>query len=180
MGKSKVLILEGVDKVGKSSVHQAFRRMTKYGPLAVDRFLGSNFVYDSFWGREHHIKNYSLKERSFGNLFDVYLVYLVCDDKEDHEKRLIDGNEDMYFPSIKHIDIVDKLFYLYYSLSVYKNKTIIDTSGNTAYEVAELIVKFMEDKIPLKPPMNWARRMNKIKLENIMDYIAEWGGTKWN
>lgn len=173
MEKPKLIILEGVDKTGKSSVYQAFRKMTDYGPLVIDRFLGSNYAYDFFWKRNHHIKDYGYRERLLNNIFDVYLIYLVCDENELN-KRLKKGKEDYNFAPIKRIRMVDKLFYLYFNLSNFKNKTIINTSKTTPEETSELIVKFMEDKKPFEIPFEWAREMNKIKFNKTMKMISQW------
>ena len=172
MNKPKLIILEGVDKVGKTSVYQTLRRMTNYGPLVIDRFLGSNYAYDLFWGREHYIKNYDRLEKSLMKSFDVYLIYLICSGPE-HKRRL--KKEDTNFETIKRITVVDRLFYLYYNLSPIKNKTIIDTAKKTSKEVASLILEFM-DKIETEPPLEWSREINKIKYNKTIQFIAKWRG----
>jgi len=47
-----LIILEGPDKAGKSTIYQHLRRATSYQPLVIDRFIGSNIVYDQVHGRK--------------------------------------------------------------------------------------------------------------------------------
>ena len=79
--KPDLVILEGPDKAGKSTVYQAFRRATSYQPLVIDRFIGSNIVYDQLHGRalfKHHdsIKKYYELEKELLQIFNPLLVYL--------------------------------------------------------------------------------------------------------
>ena len=76
--KPDLVILEGADKSGKSTIYQAFRRATSYQPLVIDRFIGSNIVYDQLHGRTHSgsIEEYYEIEDKLSEIFNPLLVYL--------------------------------------------------------------------------------------------------------
>lgn len=79
--KPKLIIFEGPDKVGKSTIYQAYRRATNYGPLCIDRFITSNEVYDKFYGREPYA-DYPTLTKELEGIFDVYQICLVCSEDE--------------------------------------------------------------------------------------------------
>ena len=143
--KPKLIIFEGVDKVGKTTVYQAFRKATTYGPLCIDRFIGSNFVYDTFFRRKSDyidIKNcLQLEEKLMGD-FDCILVYLTCEEDilikriKDHDKKSLE------LEPIKRTREVDLLFYFYYKVSGFR-KIIIDTSRRDVGRVVYIIIEFM-------------------------------------
>lgn len=78
--KPDLVILEGPDKAGKSTIYQAFRRATNYQPLVIDRFLGSNIAYDQLHGRTRKgpdiIKGYYETEKKLLQIFNPLVVYL--------------------------------------------------------------------------------------------------------
>lgn len=80
--KPDLVILEGPDKAGKSTIYQAFRRATNYQPLVIDRFLGSNIVYDQLHGRTNMssdtVKEYYRTEDRLLETFNPLVVYLYA------------------------------------------------------------------------------------------------------
>lgn len=142
MKKPALVIFEGVDKVGKTVVYHAFRKLTNYGPLCIDRFLGSNFAHDIFFNREHYVTNYADKEKQLMKIFDCVLVYLVCPE-DVLKKRMIKGKEDPNHPAIRHFDILNKLFETYFNLSQFR-KIIIDTSIMSIDYSAGIVRDFVE------------------------------------
>ena len=80
--KPDLVILEGPDKAGKSTIYQAFRRATSYQPLVIDRFIGSNIVYDQLHGRTNMssdtVKEYYRTEDRLLETFNPLVVYLYA------------------------------------------------------------------------------------------------------
>lgn len=80
--KPDLIILEGPDKSGKSTIYQAFRRATSYQPLVIDRFIGSNIVYDQLHGRtsidSDTIRRYYETEEKLLETFNPLVVYLYA------------------------------------------------------------------------------------------------------
>lgn len=74
--KPDLVILEGPDKAGKSTIYQAFRKATDYQPLVIDRFIGSNIVYDQLHGRPDVIKECYETEKRLLQIFNPLVVYL--------------------------------------------------------------------------------------------------------
>ena len=55
--KQDLVIFEGADGSGKSALYQAFRRATNYQILCIDRWIGSQIVYDHIYGREDKMRS---------------------------------------------------------------------------------------------------------------------------
>lgn len=139
--KPKLVVFEGVDGVGKSTVYQAFRESTDYAPLCIDRFLASNFAYDVFWRRKHHVKDYKGLEKSLMENMDCVLVYLTCESSV-LKGRLINGHADLNSLAISRINEVDGLFFLYFSWSSFR-KIIIDTANQPIEVTVDIIRDFV-------------------------------------
>ncbi len=146
MDKKKFIIFEGVDKVGKTTIYQAFRKRTNYAPLCIDRFLGSNFAYDFFFDRENSVKDFSTIEEKLIEIFDCTLVYLTCEEDILMERIREHDEESLELEVIERIKEIDFLFYFYYKRSKFK-KIIIDTSHINVRKVVDVIVEFINSEI---------------------------------
>lgn len=69
-----LVIFEGVDKSGKSTLYKAFRKRTAWGPLAIERFTGSNIAYDWAYDRPASFDLIGA-EHDLLSVFDVRMVY---------------------------------------------------------------------------------------------------------
>lgn len=141
--KPILVLLEGIDKVGKTTVYKAFRRMNNFGPLCIDRFLASNFAYDNTFLRKHYIRNYTKKEKQLLKTFDVVLVYLTTEWKALFVRlRQADDSRDFNFFSF-----TDIWFWVYFKNSKFR-KIIIDTTreSQTPDKVAIIIENFIYSK----------------------------------
>jgi len=142
--KPILLILEGGDKVGKSTVYQLLRRSTDYQPLVIDRFIGSNIVYDQFYGRESDLNKYREAETELLKIFDVYLILLVTDPDTQRvrickEEQGIDKER-----ALENYLKIDRLFRDYIQWSNIAHKLIIDTSRGDPQQVVNQIVNFVK------------------------------------
>lgn len=92
-----VVIFEGVDKSGKSTLVAEFNKATNYKYLVLDRFLISSLVYDEAFERDGS-RYYEELCRAFGKLDDVAFIVVLCEcSVEDNRRRLFEAGE--YLPS---------------------------------------------------------------------------------
>ena len=137
MNKIKVLIFEGQDGVGKSTLIAEINKKTKYKYICIDRFLGSAFVYNRHNPLQVITSEISL---AINTKINFYLIYLVCDDKTVLNKRLKLKKDDD-----KIINIVDdrEKYDKYFNTSLFK-KIKIDTNinniSNCIMKIEELIL----------------------------------------
>lgn len=143
--KPLLVILEGGDKVGKSAVYQLFRRATKYGPLVIDRFTGSNIVYDLFYGRERDIEAYSRIEAKMTDIFNV-VVFVLVTDLEEQQKRIEKLETDKMKPvALENFRDIDELFREYAHNTGYAFSYIVDTTNVTAEETVQLMIHELKE-----------------------------------
>lgn len=128
MSRIKVVIFEGVDKSGKSTLYQDFRRATNYQPLAIDRWFGSQIVYDRVWHRRDQSEKWYQEEERFQALYDVYLVVVSApvDVLRDRIERKESGKDRSV--ALATFEMADALFQKYLDNSRFENKILIDTS----------------------------------------------------
>lgn len=125
--KEKVVILEGCDKSGKSTLYQAFRRATAYQILIIDRWVGSQIVYDELYGREDKSSHWYQHELEMQSIYDVYLV--IVEASEDTLRSRIEQNEtgeDLNI-ALGNFQRAQAGFQSYLERSQFRNKTTINT-----------------------------------------------------
>jgi len=138
--KKKLVIFEGPDKSGKSTLYQAYRKATDYQPLVIDRWIGSQIVYDSIWGREDKSKDWHKHEKELEALYDVYLVVVtapvstlrrrITKDETDEKERKV---------ALRTYREADELFRQYLEQSNFKNKILVDTSKPLKKSLEEIL-----------------------------------------
>ena len=134
-GKPILVILEGSDRSGKSTIYQALRRATNYQAFVIDRFVGSNFAYDRVFDRENREPEYLQLEEKLSDIFDILVVFLHADDEilfsresTDEERRDIISVKEPY--------------------RIYKEQTSLPVlSFNTGEETVEEIVEDLAERI---------------------------------
>ncbi len=73
----KILIFEGIDQSGKSTLRKEFLKMFP-GQVTIDRLFISNLVYDDFYKRDMTDRLFLLKV--INRLADIsVIVYVYCD-----------------------------------------------------------------------------------------------------
>lgn len=79
--KPKIIIFEGTDKVGKSTLYKEFNEATNYSFFCIDRFTASGYVYDKVYNREDRVEAIQIIEKSLNKSLnsEIYLIYLYCD-----------------------------------------------------------------------------------------------------
>lgn len=152
--KRKIIILDGPDKVGKSTLKKKLALATDFKPLIIDRGWGSHFVYSRFYKRHENPEEYiELERRLFmGGVFniEVYLVIVTCNEFVFYSRNIVDS-KDLIDEANKNFVECDRLFgEVYFNRTHIRNKMILDTSGMTVNESVDKILEFVGWKI--NPP----------------------------
>ncbi len=87
----KIVLFEGVDKSGKTTLARAFNKATKHKHLVIDRLFLSQYAYSLSHNR--HIDLQDLDRIFYWMKPDLIIVY-VCADKKLIERRLSISNHE--------------------------------------------------------------------------------------
>lgn len=143
MSKNKpiLIIFEGVDKSGKTTIKDRFNKKTNFGYVVLDRLTTSSKIYNEFFGRDR-LGYYNEVENSVIKAFNVLVVLCECD-TEIISRRLSNANEELP-EQLKDIDKVKKAF----REEVYKsfiNYVVIDTTSRDVDECVENIITIVKE-----------------------------------
>lgn len=141
MEKNTIIIFEGPDKTGKTTLLNAFNKATDFSYLVLDRLTISSKVYNKLFNRNQE-KYYKEIEESFCEAFNVLLVYCYCY-PEDNERRLQKSNEKLP-KSISSYEAVAAEFEKQIKESKYSNVLELNTSMYTIEYCVERIKKRVE------------------------------------
>lgn len=131
------IMIEGVDRTGKTTLQHRLNKATKFKYIIIDRSYLSHIVYNEVYNREYKEENYKELEDIFYNM-NTLLIYLYAD-KNTLQKRL--NEEDKY----QSIDIEKDLnVYNKYFNRCKLHKISIDTSIYNLDQVFELALNFIK------------------------------------
>lgn len=139
--KNKIIIFEGCDKSGKSTLISSFNSLTQYNYWVLDRGFISSLVYDELFHRNNKKYFEEILEK-MNQEFDIRIIYCYASD-EIIQERLTNSCETLS-PEISDIKRVKKLFednIIHYHLQNIK----IDTSESIE-NCLNKIIKFIEGK----------------------------------
>lgn len=139
-----ILIFEGVDKVGKTTLIKEFHTATNFVHPVIDRFTGTTWVYDKIYERNvvDEDQIFSI-ENSFNKRFHPLLVLVFCSNQEEHQERLA-RSEDKGMDFGKVVE-AQRLFYQYFHQKTkYEYKIMIDTYNRSTDECVKEIVARMK------------------------------------
>lgn len=139
-GKPILIIFEGVDKSGKTTLKDKFNKETDFGYVVLDRLTTSSKVYNNLFCRDR-IDYYNKFEDSLKMTFNVLVVLCECDTNLVIE-RLRKANETLP-EQLKDIDKVKKNFYIEIERS-FDNFMIINTEEDIK-ECVEKIIKRVKE-----------------------------------
>ena len=134
--KPILIIFEGVDKVGKTTIRDRFNKKTNFGYVVLDRLTTSSKIYNRFFGRDR-LGYYELVEDALIRAFNVLIVLCECD-TEIILKRLEDAKEELP-KQLKNIYEVKRAFREEVDRS-FVNYIVIDTSNKEIDECVENII----------------------------------------
>jgi len=150
MSTFDIIIVEGADKVGKTTFKKELERITNYKYIFIDRMYSSAVVYEKLKKRGNDIEAYREDFKRLCEHFDVLLIFLFPRDIGDIERKIKELGDD-----IVDVNEVLNLYILYRnefrSIKMDKVKKdlpiaglvsyIVDVDGNTI----ELARKAKED-----------------------------------
>lgn len=136
-GRPILIIFEGVDKSGKTTLKDKFNKKTNFSYVVLDRLTTSSKIYNDFFNRDR-LEYYNRFERSVVSAFDVLVVLCECDTALI-EERLAKANE-VLPEQLKNIDEVKKAFEKEVERS-FVNYMVIDTTSRSIDDCVEDIVK---------------------------------------
>ena len=138
MKKPLIVVFEGQDKVGKTTLVNEFNKASGFSHLVLDRLTTSSFVYTEAFNRGPNVMEHFKKvHEAFRDNFTVVQVLLVSNEV-DILKRLHDAGE-MLPKELSDIDKIQNKF-LKFSKESGFNLVIINTSEKTIDEAVDIVV----------------------------------------
>lgn len=136
-----ILVFEGPDKVGKSSLIREINQRTDFQYLCIDRFIGSAWVYDNLSGRRTRTEELMTTERELAQLQEtkVINVILTCDEGI-LQNRVIAKDE----AAVDRIKFLERAIQLYqeYARHMSTLPTIeVDTTDKSIDDTVEEILR---------------------------------------
>lgn len=138
--KPIIVVFEGVDKSGKTSVRDRFNSITDFKYIVIDRLTTSSKVYNKIFGRDRY-KYYDEIERRIKDAFNVIIVICKCDDRII-KQRLKNAKEELP-TKLKNIGKVSDEFEEEVRKS-FDNFIIVNTSVASIDVCANEVKKFVE------------------------------------
>ena len=137
-----IIVFEGPDRSGKTTMLKLFRMCSDYKHVLFDRFVGSAYVYDKLYNRKpiaEYFKLESYLSRMPG--MDVILVVCVASAKELQRRSQLTGE----MLSLKELDRARELFIDYATNKTgFKYRLIIDTTRSEMDTYVADLVKFVK------------------------------------
>lgn len=145
--KPTLIVFEGVDKSGKSTLIRYFHKKTNYSRIALDRFTVSCKIYCRLFGRNDE-QYYDEFGKYTEDKYNLLVVVCTCN-SDEIRKRLEIANEKLPDELID-IDNIQNMF-IETAKKDYKNVIIVDTSRSLDV-CTEEIKKAVED---IENEKNW-------------------------
>jgi len=137
----KIVVFEGCDGSGKTTLMRAFNIATNYKHLCIDRFTGSMFTYAYDKSRSVAVSEILNAENILNDCFDTYLILCNCEPVTINAR--LDAKMDSLDRSKVRYHIF--LFNTYFELSNFNNKKSINTD-NSLIKCVNEVVNFVEGK----------------------------------
>ena len=138
--KPILIVFEGVDKSGKTTLKDKFNKRTNFSYVVLDRLTTSSKIYNNFFGR-NRIEYYEEFEKSVLKNFNLLVVLCECN-TEEIAKRLERTNEKLP-EQLKDIDKVKTAFVEEVERS-FTNYIVINTE-NQIDECVDAIIKRIKE-----------------------------------
>lgn len=142
MGKPLVVIFEGVDKSGKTTLRDAFNKATDFKYVVLDRFTTSSKVYAKLFGRRYSAY-YDDVENTLLKNYNAVIIY--CDCKNDMIRFRLKAANEVLPSELRNISKVKEMFIEeLYKISDRCTLVFIDTMNDKdscVYEIIDAIHK---------------------------------------
>lgn len=138
--KNIIIIFEGVDKSGKSTLIEKLNKRIDFGIIVLDRFTTSSKVYDEMFARNG--RNYFVEiEQSFKQVYEPLVVLCVAP-ADVIQKRLDLYTE--YLP--RQLSDINKVQNAYYKeIESFENRLILNTHILSPEECVEIILEKIDE-----------------------------------
>ena len=136
-----ILIFEGPDKVGKSSLIYEINRRTGYEYLCIDRFTASAWVYDRQSGRRERQEELVASERELSQLRMTKVVNIVLKCDRDVLRQRILAEDEEATDRISALDPAIRLYDEYASHVSLLPVIEIDTTGKSIDDTVEELLQ---------------------------------------
>ncbi len=146
----KLVIFEGCDGVGKTTLYQAYRRATAYQILCIDRYIGSQIVYDELYGREDKSEVWFKEEENLSNLYDVYLAILSAPIKTIRVRIAEKERGPDLTRALRNFELANNLFGRYFGKSRIVHKMMLDSSDSVIH-CLEYLLSFTGEEMRADP-----------------------------
>lgn len=143
---SKVIILEGVDKVGKTTIMKTLHEITDHRYVIVDRFTGSNLVYGIFRKRKMKVEDYFNIEKELAKTKTILPVYLIASKKEIVKRIRRHQEEDIMFKDIDPLMLLYKKYLLKTPFDYFCLDTTYKTPSQCALMIYDEILRREKDE----------------------------------
>lgn len=132
-----IVLVEGLDKSGKSTLIRELHKATRYEYPIVDRFTGSTYAYGMLNYREIDYSKIFEFENQLSSAFKVLLVYVTCN-KEVLAKRFEEHKETDI--ELSDIEELSGMYEVYLSKTPFTTLRI-DTSKESVEKCVQTIVE---------------------------------------
>ena len=132
----KILIINGIDRVGKGTFISEVDKQTKYKHITIDRGPDGFQAYCDIFNKGEELREYyeQMDERLSNNP-DVLNIYLTCDTEELINRCKETDHEILDF------DFHKKYMEKYFKKSKIKNKIVIDTTNTHVKEHVKNLIE---------------------------------------
>lgn len=139
--KQKIILFEGLDKTGKTTLLNKFNKMNRYKYWCLDRSCFSSYVYDKLFERNNE-KYWIDICKDLLNSFDVKIIYCCCNHFELWQRYFDNGEYFINDKKIENFNEIEKLFKEIFDICNC-DKLILDTSKFTIRECLDLINEYV-------------------------------------
>jgi thymidylate kinase len=142
---NKLIIFEGIDRVGKSSLREALRKKMP-GLITIDRLTPSNYVYSTFYKREED-KDYLAYLEAVLSTRGI-VVYCYCN-YQTYLKRCNDTKHEIL--SEKEFNTQRMIYDFYFKyITLYQHIIKFDTSDITVERILKILIPYINNLQILK------------------------------
>ena len=142
MSRAMLLIFEGFDKVGKTSLINAIDKATNYKHFMLDRGPASYIAYGNLLHKEHAQRDYVKLEMMFKENLTLQIC-LTADIQDIEDRFRVHGEGSL--PMNTNIEDHKIEFEAQYTLSNMPHKIIINTSPITIEETLKIVLDKIEE-----------------------------------
>lgn len=133
---SKMIIVEGTDRSGKTELIKEIKKQTEYAHIVWDRGPIGWLAYGEIHNRDRELmKNYKEIEKQLASFDNVLIIYLSCDTDELIRRSKNTNHE------ILDYDVHKAIYKIWFNESLFENKISIDSTCLTPKEIASDLIK---------------------------------------